>query len=96
MGATEVAGANAGLNIRAVTIATSTLVELVNRSHINVFQEDRLIPSGIDLYITLILASDSFVCNSAAPAASATHQNYKMAIQRVDLIIFTTQLTSTA
>ena len=43
----------------------------------------------------LILAADSFVCKSAAPGAGAAQQNYKMAIQRVDLIINTKQLTST-
>ena len=44
----------------------------------------------------LIPAADSFVCKSAAPGAGAAQQNYKMAIQRVDLIIHTKQLTSTA
>ena len=44
----------------------------------------------------LIPSADSFVCKSAAPDAGAAQQNYKMAIQRVNLIIHTKQLTSTA
>ena len=96
MGVTEVVGANAGLNTRAVTFATSTVVELVGRPHLDVFHQDRLIPPAIDLYMKLIPAADSFVCKSASPGAGATQQNYKMAIQRVDLIIHTKHLTSTA
>ena len=96
MGVTEVAGANAGLNTRAVTFATSTVVELVGRPHMDVFNQYRLIPSGINLHIKLMPAADSFVCKSAAPGAGAAQQNYKMVIQQVDLIIHTTQLTSTA
>ena len=96
MGVTEVAGANAGLNTRAVTFATSTVVELVGRPHLDVFHQDRLIPPGIDLHMKLSPAADIFVCKSAAPDAGAAQQNYKMAIQRVNLIIHTKQLTSTA
>ena len=96
MGVTEVAGANAGLNTRAVTFATSTVVELVGRPHLDVFNQDRLIPPASDLHMKLIPAADSFVCKSAAPGAGAVQQNYKMVIQRVDLIIHTKQLTSTA
>ena len=89
MGVTKVAGANAGLNTRAVTFATSTVVELVGRPHLDVFHQDRLIPPAIDLHMKLILAADSFVCKSAALGAGAAQQNYNMAIQRVNLIIHT-------
>ena len=96
MGVTEVAGANAGLNTRAVTFATSTVVKLVGRPHLDVFHQDLIIPPAIDLHMKLIPAADSFVCKSAAPGAGAAQQNYKMAIQRVNLIIHIKQLTSTA
>ena len=96
MGFTKVAGANASLNTRAVTFATSTVVEFVGRPHLDVFHQDRLISPGIDLHIKLIPASDSFVCKSTAPGAGAAQQNYKMAIQQVDRIIHTKQHTSTA
>ena len=76
--------------------ATITVVELVGCFHLDVFHQDRLIPPAIDLHIKLIPAAYSFVCKSATPGAGAAEQNYKMAIQRVDLIIHTKQLTSTA
>ena len=82
MGVTEVAGTNAGLNTRAVTFATSIVVELVGRHYLDVFHQDRLIHSVIDLRMKLIPAADSFVCKSAAPGEGAAQQNYKMAIQR--------------
>ena len=44
----------------------------------------------------MISAADSFLCKLAAPVAGAAQQNYKMAIQRVNLIIHTKQLTSLA
>ena len=80
MGVTEVAGDNAGLNTRAVTFATCTVVELVGRPHLDVFHQDCLIPPAIDLHMKLIPATDSFVCKSAAPGANAVQQNYKMAM----------------
>ena len=51
MGVTEVSGTNAGLNTRAVTFATSTVVELDGRPHLDVFHQDPLIPLGIDLHM---------------------------------------------
>ena len=96
MGVTEVACANAGLNTRAVTFVTSAVVELVGRPHMNLLNQNYLIPTGINLHMDVIPAADSFVFKSATPAADAAQQNYKMAIQRVDLIIHTKQLTSTA
>ena len=94
MGFTEVAGTNANLNTRAVIFATSTAVELVGRPYLNVFHQDRLIPPDIDFH--MIPVADSFVCKSAAPATRALHQNYKIVIQQVNLIIHTKQRTSTA
>ena len=96
MGVTEFAGANAGLNTRAVTFATSTVVELVGRPHLDVLNQHRLISPAIDLHMKLIPAAYSFVCKSAAPGAGTVQQNYKMVIQSVVLIIHTKELTSTA
>ena len=96
MGVTEVAGANAALNTRAVTFATSIVVKLVGRPNLDVFHQDHLYPPNIYLHMKLIPAADSFVCKSAVPGAGAAQQNYKMAIKKMDLIINTKQLTSTA
>ena len=55
MNITAVGGNNAGLNARVATFARSTLVELINRFHLDVFYQERLIPPNIDLYMKLIL-----------------------------------------
>ena len=57
--------------------------------------KDRLIDPGIDLYIQFVLAADSFVSQSAAAAAGAAQQNYKLFISRVNLIIYIMHFTST-
>ena len=49
MGVTAVGGNNAGLNTRATKFARSTVVELIGRFHLDVFQQERLISPNIDL-----------------------------------------------
>ena len=71
MNVTAVGGNNAGLNARAATFARSTLVELIGRPHLDVFQQERLILRNIDLHMKLIPSPNDFVCKSAAPAANA-------------------------
>ena len=56
MDVTEVAETNAGINTRAMTFATSTVIGLVGRFHLNVFNQNRLIPTNIDHYMKLIQA----------------------------------------
>ena len=96
IGVTTVGGNNAGLNARAATFATSTVVELVGRPHSDVFHMDRLIPPEIDLNLKLMPSADNIVCKSAAPVGQAVQENFKMEIIGVTLIIRTKQLTSTA
>ena len=96
MNVTAVARTNAGLKARATTFARNTLVELIGRSHLDVFNQERLIPPNIDLHIKFISSPHDFLCKSAAPAANAQQENYKMVIQSANLIIRTKKLTSTA
>ena len=93
---TAVGGNNAGLNARAATFAKSTLVELIDRPHLDVFYQERLIFPNIDIHMKLIQSPNDFVCKSAAPAANSQQENYKLVIQRANLIIRTKKLTSTA
>ena len=95
MNVTAVGGNNAGLKARAATFARSTLVELIGRPHLDVFHQERLIFPNIDLHIKLIPSPNDFVCKSAAPAANALQENYKVVIQSANLIIRTKKLTST-
>ena len=96
MGVTAVGGNNACLNACAAIFARSTLVELIGRPHLDVFNQERLIPPIIDLHMKLMLTLNKFVCKSAAPGQGAQQENYKLVIQSVNLIIRTKKLTSTA
>ena len=68
MGVTAVGRNNAGLNTWEWKFATSVVVELINRFHLVVVQQKRLIPLIIDLNMRLILSVNNFECKSAAPA----------------------------
>ena len=96
MGVTAVGGNNAGLNACAATFAKSTVVELICRPHLDVFNQERLIPPNIDLHMKLMPSADNFVCKSAAPNQGVQQENYKLVIQSIILIIHTKKLTSTA
>ena len=96
MNVTAVGGNNAEFNARAATFAKSTLVKLIGRPHLEVFHQERLILPNIDLHMKLIPSPYDFVCKSAAPAANAQQENYKLIIQSANLIIRTKKLTSTA
>ena len=93
---TAVGGNNAGLNARAATFARSTFVELIGRSHLNVFHQERLIPPNIDFHMKLIPSPNDFVCKSAMPDANAQQENHMLVIQSANRIIRTKKLTRTA
>ena len=92
----RIGGNNAGLNAHATKFARSTLVELIGRSHLDVFNQERLVPPNIDLHMKLIPSTNNIVCKSAALAANAQQKNYKLVIQSANLIICTKKLISTA
>ena len=96
MGITNVQGENVGLVTRAARFATSTVVELIGRPHMDVFQQDRLIPPGVDMHLKMIPSASNFVCKSADPAQKQAQQNYKAVIMHASLIVHTKQLTSEA
>ena len=96
MNVTAVGGNNAGLNARAATFARSTVVEFIDRPHLDVFNQERLIPPNINLHMKLMPSPNDFVCKSAAPCQGAQQENYKLVIQSVNLIIHSKKLTSTA
>ena len=96
MNVTAVGGNNAGLNARTATFARSTLFELIVRPHLDGFHQERLIPPNIDLHMKLIPSANDFVCKSAAPAANAQQDNYKLVSLNANFIIRTKKLTSTA
>ena len=89
MGVTAVGGNNAGLNARAATFAKGIVVELVGRPHQEVYHQERLIPSKIDLYMKMMPSPNNFVGKSAAPGQVVQQENYKLIIQSVIFIIRT-------
>ena len=95
MNVTAVGRNNAGSYARAATFARSTLVEPINRPHLNVFHQERFIPLSIDLHMILISSLNDIVCKSAAPGTGA-QENLKLIIQSANLITRTKKLTSTA
>ena len=63
MGVTAVGGKNAGLTACAAIFARFTVVELIGRPHLDVFnQESRIFPN-IDLYMKLMPSPNNFVYN---------------------------------
>jgi len=89
-------GNNTGLKDRATMFSQSKVVELVGRPHVDVFQQDRLIPPGIDLHMKLVPAANNFVCKSAAPGGGGAQENFEMKIEYAVLVIHTKQLTNVA
>ena len=67
MNVTVVDGNNAGLNARVATFAWSTVVELIGRPHLDVFNQERLIFLKFDLHMKLMPFPNNIVCKSTAP-----------------------------
>ena len=75
--------------------ALSKTVELVGRPQEDVFQQDRLIPPGVDLHMKLIPGANNFVCKSADPG-NQQQENFKVKILHTALVIHTKQMTDVA
>ena len=71
---------NAGLNARAVNYSRRIVVELIGRSHANVFNKNRLLCPNIDFNIKLMPSPNYIVCKWAALAANAAQNNFKLVI----------------
>ena len=71
-------------------------MDLIGLPHLDVFQQDSLIPPRFDVHLRLIPAANNFECNSVAPQGGAAQQNYKAVIQFASFIIYTKQLSSKA
>ena len=89
-------GANTGLRARVVRMNNSTVVEYIMRPHFDIFQQDRLIPPGIDLHLKLIPNAANFVCKTTAPGDNAVQIAYKPHISFAGLYIKPKQLTNEA
>ena len=90
------AGRPAVLNARVATFAKITVVELIGRPHLDVFNQKTPYSSKHKFYMKLMPYPNNFVCKSSAPGQGSQQDNYKLVIQRVNHIIYTKKLTSTA
>ena len=93
---TAVGGNNAGLNARAETFARSIVVKFICRPHLDVFNQECLIPPNKDLHMKFSLSPNNFVRKLAEPGQGTPQENYKLLIQSINLIIHTKKLTSRA
>jgi len=69
------AGHNAGFKARAANFSTSKTVTLIGRPHLDLFHQDKDIPSGVDVVIRLIPAMNAFVIKKHDGA-----ENYRIVI----------------
>ena len=82
---------NTGLVSRETNyVAASPMVQLVGRPHVDIFQQDKLIPPSVDLRLKLIPADDKFVIISADAGGG------KIKIVDATLYIHVKQLTEAA
>ena len=96
MGVIAVGWNNAGLNDRLAKFAKSSVIELISRPHLDVFNQKHLVPPNIYLHIKLVLSLNYFVCKSAAQYQGAQPKNYKLVIQSFNFFIHTKKLISKA
>jgi len=94
--ATDDAGENLGLRARVVRFNGSTVVQLIMRPHLDLFQQDRLIPPGVDIHLRYIPSAANFVCKTPAPGNNNVQVNYIPIITYAGMFIHTKQLSSEA
>ena len=75
--------------MRAATFAQGRVVKMIERPHMDLFQQNKLLPPGKNIAYRLTPAADHFVIK--APDNDKTQ--YRLAIETVELIMHTKQLS---
>jgi hypothetical protein len=83
-------GDNDGLAARARDFAQSHAVTLIGRPHVDLFQQGKLLPPGVDMEVKFIPSDDTFVLMRAAGDGVI---NFKLIIEDMQLIVRFKQLT---
>ena len=78
-------GANVGYNTRAVRFAEGQVVEMVGPPFLDLFQQDKLLPPGVNIAYRLTPAADGFVIKSP----DGDNTQYRLQIETVELIMRT-------
>ena len=87
------AGTNVGLTARTTWFATSRVVTLVGRPHLDLFHQEKLIPANIDLKLRLIPNSSSFLLKTLAPTGSNLQVLFKTFITSARLYVRTKEIS---
>ena len=89
---TDPNGDNLGLNDHRTCFTHSRVVTLIGRPHLDLFHQEKLIPSNIDLKLKLIPNTSAFLLKTAAPDGHA-QVNYKVHITSARLFIRTKEIS---
>ena len=84
---TDPGGRNEGLTARAVSFQNSQVVTLIGRPHLDLFHQEKLIPSNIDIKMRFIPNTHAFVLKTPAPQQQNPQVNYHFHIVSAKLFI---------
>ena len=84
---TNPAGENAGLTARSAWFARSHVVTLFGRPHLDLFHQEKLIPSNIDLKLKMIPNTSAYLLKTIGPEQDHQQVNYKVKIMKARLFI---------
>ena len=93
MGTTAPGGANLGLRARTAWFAASRVVTLIGRPHLDLFHQEKLIPSNLDIKLRLIPNTSAFLLKTAAPQGNDPQVNYKVQLLSARLFIRTKEIS---
>ena len=91
---TDPTGDNIGLRERAAWFTESRVVTLIGRPHLDLFHQDKLIPSNIDLKLKLIPNNNGFLLKTPAPTDDHPQLNFKVQIMSARLFVRTKEISA--
>ena len=86
-------GTNAGLVARVGRFGTSAVVTLMGRLHLDLFHQNKDIPSFTDIQLRLTPNNNKFLLLNAAPADDAVQEIYKVVITEAKLFVRTKKVS---
>ena len=86
-------GENRGLHERAAWFTQSRVVTLIGRPHLDLFHQEKLIPSNMDFKLKFTPNTSSFLLKSPAPQNQDPQINYKIQITSARLFVRTKEIS---
>ena len=90
---TNPARAKTGLTARTAWFVRIHVVPLIGRPHFDLFNQEKLIPSNIDLKLKLVPNTSAYLVNTIAPDHDHPQVNYKLKIMKARLFIRTKHIS---